>query len=371
MKPFSYYLSFLSLAAFFLAVPYAHSARIKDVATLQGIRDNQLQTMGLVVGLAGTGDQDLKMTNQAIQNMMREYGLNIQINDIKSKASAIVMITSTIGPFAKAGDRIDVTVAALGDAKSLQGGVLLQTPLYAANGEIYAVAQGPVSVGGFVGGDSGGASVQKNHPNVGIISGGAIVQNSIQSPIVANQSIDLKLYNPDFTTAVRTADAINRVFPASAQSVDASTVNVIVPQTFKGQTPNFLAALEAIDVRPDVAARVVINERTGTIVATESVRISPVAVSYGSLTIKVANSPQVSQPGALSGGQTAVTNQQQTDVTEQKGKFAVVPDPKVENPTIQDLADGLNKLGVTTRDMINIFHTLKASGALHAELKVE
>lgn len=346
------------------------AARVKDITQIQGIRQNQLQGVGLVVGLSGDGDQDLNMTNQALQNLIREYGLNISLQDIESENVALVMLTASIDAFAKEGDRIDVVVSAMGDAESLQGGVLTQAPLFGANGQVYAVAQGPVAVGGFIGGDQGGATVQKNHPTAGIISGGAIVERRISTPIVNEPTIDLKLFNPDFTTAVRIADAINRVFPATSQALDAKTVNVIVPPTFRGQTPNFIAAIGGIDAEPDVPARIVINERTGTIIATESVSISPVAISYGALTIKVSNQPQVSQPNAFGEGQTVIANQQQTEVEEQQGKFAIVPDPALERPTIRDLTDALNKLGVTTRDMIAIFQTLKQSGALHADLEI-
>lgn len=362
---------FFLLSVLALLPALAFAARIKDITQVQGVRQNQLQGMGLVTGLAGTGDQDLDMTNQALQNLIREYGLNIPLDDIEAENIALVTMTATIDAFAKEGDRIDVTVASFGDAESLQGGTLLQAPLFGANGKEYAVAQGPIAVGGFVGGDAGGAQVQKNHPTVGIISGGALVERRISTPMLNLSTIEFKLINPDFTSAVRVADAINRVYPASAQAYDAATVNVLVPTTFRGQVPNFIAAVGGIDTQPDVPARIVINERTGTIIATEAVSISPVAISYGALTIKVANQPVISQPNAFGQGQTVQANQQQTEVEEQTGKFAVVPDPSLKNPTIQELTDGLNQLGVTTRDMIAILQTLKDSGALHAELIVK
>jgi len=299
--------------------------------------------------------------------------VSLDLKDVdKAKNFAFVMVIARIGPFAKSGDSIDVTVSSIGNASSLQGGVLARSELRAGNGEIYAVAQGPVQVGGFVGGDLDGAAVQKNHPTTGIISGGAFVERPIDTKVVNLPVLDFKLKNPDFTTAVRIADAINRVYPASAQAIDPATVNVLVPRAFTGQTTNFIAAVGRIDAKPDVPARVVVNERTGTIVATDSVTLSPVAISYGSLIIKVVNDEQIIQPGVLAGpgAVTATEENQDVEVVEQMGRFQVIPTQK-EDPTIRDLADALNSLGVTTRDMINIFQTLQRSGALHADLLVE
>lgn len=380
MKPLFQKVYSFTLAALVLSIAFAHAARVKDITYIQGISDNYLQGYGLVTGLSGTGDKDLATTNQMLQNLQREYGVNVTLNDIESENVAVVLVSARIGPYAKPGDNLDVTVSTTGDAESLQGGVLSMTPLKAGNGKIYAVAQGPVSVGGFIGGEQGGSTVQKNHPTVGRISGGARVERPITTNVVNLPTLNLKLHNVDFTTAVRTADALNRVYPGSSQAVDGATINVMVPQTFRGQVPNFIAAFGGIEVRPDVPARIVINERNGTIVVTEAVSISPVAISYGALTIKVSNAENVSQPGAFSGGDTVATNDQATDVTEQQGGFvAVQPERDAIRagaapgtpPTVQDLANGLNKLGVTTRDMINILHTLEQSGALHADIIVE
>jgi flagellar P-ring protein FlgI len=367
----------LLFLAFSISIPLS-AARIKDITTIQGIRDNQLSGVGLVSGLSRDGDKNLTLTNQALSNLIREYGLNVSVADIKTKNMAIVTVTADIGGFAKEGDRIDVTVASVGDAKSLNGGVLLQTPLKAANGQVYAVAQGAIAVGGFIGGDEGGATIQKNHPTVGIISDGAIVEQPINTNIVNQGAIDLKLRNPDFTTAVRIADRINMIYPASSQAFDPSNVNVIVPEAFHGQTPNFIAAVSDIEVEPDVPARVVINERTGTIVATADVRISEVAISYGALVIQVQNQNDVSQPGgAFNQGTTQQVTNQNTKASEQErsGGFKPLPDygkdsagNPIKNPSVQQLADALNKMGVTTRDMIAILQTLKKSGALQAEL---
>ena len=352
------------------SVLFTQAARVKDITQVKGIRDNQLQGIGLVTGLAGTGDQDLEMTNQSLRNLLREYGLNFDIDDVESENTSLVMVTGTIDAFARQGDQIDVNVSSIGDAESLQGGTLAQTPLQAANGQTYAVAQGPIAVGGFIGGEQGDDFVQRNHPTSGILSDGAIVERNINTQVLHNNAVDFKLINPDFTTAVRMADAINQVYPASAQAIDAKTVNVRVPQTFSGQVPNFIAAVEGIDTDPDVSARIVINERTGTIIATENVSISPVAISYGGLTIEVAQQEEQAPNQPLAEANQPVQNEQ-VNVEEEQGKFAVVPDPTQENPSIQDLADGLNSLGVTTRDMVNILQTLKDSGALHAEIKIQ
>ena len=255
-----------------------------------------------------------------------------------------------------------------GDAKSLQGGVLLQAPLMGADGRVYAVAQGGLAVGGFLGGagGAGGATVQKNHPTVGLISNGASVEREIPTETVRDGAITFELFNPDFTSASRLADAINAAFPDAAAALDAASVAVQVPAAYLGREVTFLADLGTLEVRPDAIARVVINERTGTIVATAAVRVSQVAISHGALTVSIASALNVRQPNALAGGQTAVTPTTQTKVTESKGKFSVVD----EVPTIERLAGALNALGVTTREMMAIMQALKSAGALHADLVI-
>jgi len=264
---------------------------------------------------------------------------------------------------------MDVTVSSIGDAQTIQGGVLLQTPLLGADDVTYAVAQGSVAIGGFLGGSEGGggATVQKNHPTVGTISGGALVEREIEAQIVSNKQIELLLLNPDYASAARAAEAINEVFPHSAIAKDASTINICVPDDYTGYEVNFVASLGAIEVIPDNTARVVINERTGTIIATANVRISTVAVSHGSLTINIASSQSASQPNAFSGGKTAILRGTQTSANEQKGGFQVVD----ELPTIQDVAAALNALGLSTRDMMAIFQAMKTAGALQADLILE
>lgn len=344
----------------------ARAARIKDLVIVEGGRDNQLVGYGLVVGLAGKGDSKLSYTVQSIANALQRFGINIPANTIKSDNVAAVMITADIPAFAKPGARIDVTISSIGDAKTLQGGVLLQTPLIGADETVYAVAQGALAVGGFIGGEggAGGATVQKNHPTVGIISGGALVEREIPAQIVKNNTIELLLLNADYASAARMAEAINNVFPGTALAKNASAVNVAVPEDYRDYEVNYIASLGAIELIPDTVARVVINERTGTIIATESVRISTVAISHGSLTISIASNLNVSQPAPLSKGETTVTPSTETTTTEQKGKFKVVDD----FPTIQQVSSALNALGLTTRDMMSIFQSMKKAGALQAEL---
>lgn len=346
----------------------AWASRVKDLTQIEGGRDNQLVGYGLIVGLAGDGDSNSQTTLRSVANVLQRYGISVDPTQMKAKNAAAVMITADIGPYMKPGSRIDVTVASLGDAKTLQGGVLLQTPLMGADGRVYAVAQGPVAIGGFLGGAGGpgGATVQKNHPTVGSISNGAIVEREIPTHFYRDGMMALQLHNPDFTSASRLSSAVNAVWPGAAQPRDAATVEVRIPQSFQGREVAFLANLGQLEVNPDTQARIVINERTGTIVATNTVRISQVAISHGSLTITVTSNLGVSQPGALSQGQTTVVPSTQTSVNEVKGGFSILNEP----PSIERLAAALNALGVSTREMMAIFQTLKRSGALQAELVI-
>jgi flagellar P-ring protein FlgI len=352
----------------FLGCGSLMASRIKDVTNVEGARENQLIGYGLVVGLAGDGDSRLNYTVQSIANALKRFGITVDTDKVKSNNVAAVMVTADIGPFLHPGSKIDVLVSSMGDAASLQGGVLLQTPLMGADGKVYAVAQGPVAVGGFIGGagGAGGATVQKNHPTVGIISAGAIIERRIDTTIVRDDgSLNLELLNPDNATSVRIADAINTIFPSSSQANDAAGVNVRIPDNFKGQETNFLAIIGTIEVQPDTLARIIINERTGTIVATQPVRLSPVAVSHGSLVITIANNQAVSQPNAMSRtGNTATVNSTDTKVDEKHGSFIVLDN----YPTLERLTQALNALGVTTREMISILQTMKRAGALQAEL---
>lgn len=344
------------------------ASRIKDLALVEGGRDNQLVGYGLVVGLAGDGDSNAAATLRSVANVLQRYGITVNANDLKAKNVAAVMLTSEISAFLKPGARIDVNVASMGDAKSLQGGVLLQTPLLGADGRVYAVAQGPVAIGGFLGGagGAGGSTVQKNHPTVGNISSGAIVEREIPAAFVRDNVVRLLLHNPDFTSAARMAEAINARWSGAANPTDAATIAVQVPSDYRGRDVAFLADLGQLEAAPDTLARIVINERTGTIVATSTVRLSQVAIAHGSLTITVSSNVGVSQPNAFAGGQTTAVQSTQTAVNETKGGFQIINEP----PTIERLAAALNALGVSTREMMAIFQTLKRSGALQAELVI-
>jgi len=361
------FFSLLCVLAVLAGALPASAARIKDITLLEGGRDNQLVGYGLVVGLAGDGDSNSNGVLHVVQNILQRYGITVGLTDLKSKNVAAVMVTADIAAFLKSGARLDVTVSSIGDAKALQGGVLLQTPLMGADGRTYAVAQGPIAIGGFLGGEGGkgGATVQKNHPTVGAISNGAIVERAIPAQFVHDGMLRLLLANPDFNSAARMAEAIDARWPTSASAIDAATVQVRLPKDYRGRDVLFVADLGLLEVSPDTQARIVINERTGTIVATSTVHISEVAIAHGSLTITVTSNMGVSQPGAFSqGGTTQTVQSTQTSVNEVKGGFTILKEP----PTIERLAAALNAFGVSTRDMMAIFQALKRAGALQAEL---
>lgn len=372
-----------ALAFLLLLAQIGHAARIKDLTNVKGERDNQLHGIGLVVGLAGTGDGQIEQTERSVINFLKkEFDLEI-IRSNRSRNVAAVFVTADIGPYAKEGSRIDVMVSSAGDAASLQGGTLLQTRLFGADKQMYAVAQGPIAVGGFLGGNvDQGAALQINHPSNGVITNGAIVEREIPMDIMNRDgSVDLLINNPDATTAARIADAINQFYPASSLAMDLGTVNIRVPAIFQQQVTNFLASIGGLDVTPDVPARIVINERTGTIVATQNVRISKVAVSHGSITVAIEREQAVIQPGPLApeGAQTAVLDGQNVTVREKVGNFQIIDEdlsnipqdlkPQYENlPTLDRLTTALNAMGVTTREMTAILQAMKKAGALHAEL---
>jgi flagellar P-ring protein FlgI len=363
-------LAILTLAWFSFSAA-ADDVRVGDLVTVSGARDNQLNGFGLVVGLAGDGDKDPVYTQQTIANMLQRYGVNVQsiLTQISAKNVAVVIVTADIPAFAKPGSRIDVQVSSMGDAKSLQGGVLLQTPLLGADNKVYAVAQGPVAVGGFTvgNGGGGGASVTKNFPTAGTIIGGAIVEKEIATSIVCNNTVELLLRDPSFISASLMADAINDVFTNSARALDSMSVQVHMPEGMQDNLVDFIARLEDVEMTPDVPARVIINERTGTIVATANIHISSCAVACGDITINIASTPIVSQPGPFSqGGKPIVTSQTTTEVTENKTSMVTLP----ELPTVEKVATALNSLGVTPRDMMAIFQAMKQAGALQADLVV-
>ena len=362
-------LSYISLL--FITFLASDAARIKDLTDVRGSRSNQLRGYGIVTGLNGQGDSRIEYTELGILNALENFGIRADKAD-KSRNIAAVMVTANIGPFAKEGTRMDVTVSSIGNADSLQGGILLQTPLFGPDNKIaYAVAQGPVSVGGMSAGNAGGANVQVNHPTVGIVSNGGIVEVEIQSKVLHGTSIDFLLRSPDSATAVKMANAINNLFPATSLAKDSGLVNVEVPVQYRGQITNFIAAVGDIDVKPDVPARVIINERTGTIVATQNVRISPVAVSNSNITIFLNPTTGVSQPLPFSQGATTILEGENAELIEEIGRFETLDELDPDGTsTVNDLASALNKLGLTTREMTSILQSIKNAGALQAELVI-
>ncbi|MSR42727.1 MAG: flagellar basal body P-ring protein FlgI [Pedosphaera sp.] len=357
----------LSLASLLLAGAAAAQTagvRIKDLTFIHGARDNQLVGYGLVIGLNGEGDKDNSYSKQTIANMLQRYGVKVDPTTVSSKNVATVIVTADIPPFMKDGARIDVTVSSLGDAKALQGGILIQTPLLGADNKVYAVAQGAVSTGGFSAG-GGGASATKNHPTTGQIANGALVEKMIPVTLVRDNFVDVNLREPDFTVSARMSEAVNKKFPGSAQSVDGNTVRVAVPSVYQASPISFIAQIQAIEVVPDSVARIIINERTGTIVATARVRINSCAVSHGNIIVTIAETPETSQPLPLSQAGTTTTNPRtNVNVEEKKGSLVTFP----EMPTVEKVAQSLNALGVTPRDMMSIFLAMKQAGALQAEL---
>lgn len=352
-----------------LLVPCSlEAARIKDIASIEGARGNQLIGYGLVIGLNGTGDRDkVFFTRQTIEEMLSRFGLTTDVRDIKVKNVAAAMVTATLPSFTRVGQRIDVVVSSLGDAESLEGGMLLFTPLRGADGRAYAVAQGAVSIGGFnVGG--GAATRQKNHPTVGQIPSGATVEQEVPNNFQSKESWTVSLNNPDFTTATRLAEAVNRSFGESvAHPLNAGNVAISLPETYRANPVHFLATMERLEVVPDAVAKVVLDERTGTVVMGEDVRIATVAIAHGSLNIQIKEEPQVSQPEPFSEtGETVVVPRTEIDVIEEEARLLLVP----RAATIGELVKGLNAVGATPRDFIAIFQTLKAAGALHAVLEI-
>ena len=346
----------------------ANPARIKDIAYFMGSRPNALIGYGLVVGLNGTGDStNTLFTVNTLANILQNMGIIVDPTQVKTKNVGAVMVTAKLPAFSRVGGRIDIEASSIGDAKSLEGGTLLMTPLKGPDGKVYAVAQGPISTGGFAISGASGSSVQKNHPTVGFISGGATVEKEVPVHYAEVSSLDLVLKTPDFTTAGRTAAAIMRDIPGlNARAVDAATVKLEAPPGQHGDMVATITQIENLEVEPETAAKVVINERTGTIVIGENVRISPVAVAHGSLTVQITEKSAVSQPLPFSQGQTTVTPQTSIQVQEGKGSLAVVGG----GITIGQVIEGLNAIGATPRDLINILQSIKAAGAMQAELEL-
>ncbi len=345
----------------------ALGARIKDIAQVQGMRINQLVGYGLVVGLNGSGDgTQAKFTLQSIANMMERMGINVDPNQIKVKNAAGVMVTANLPTFIKPGQRIDCVVSSIGDAKSLQGGTLLMTPLKGPDGKIYAIAQGPVSIGGFAAGGAGGG-VQKNHPTAGRIPNGAVVERVVEADLANRTSVTYSLQYPDITTVARMAEAINDLVGQDiATPIDPETVRIEIPPEYQDNVVSFLSRIEGIEVTTDARSKVVLDERTGTVVMGEGVRIKTVAISHGNLSIQIRETPQVSQPAPFGQGQTVVTPGTEVKAKEEKARLMVIQ----PGPTIGELVRALNAVGVTPRDLIAILQSIKAAGALEAELEV-
>ena len=357
-------------AALAVALPQpAAASRIKDIASFEGVRDNQLVGYGLVVGLNGTGDDldDSVFTRESLIGMLDRLGVSARDEDLDTENVAAVMVTAALPPFARQGTTIDVSISALGTAESLLGGTLLVTPMLGADGEVYAVAQGPIAIGGFSA-QGQGQSVTKGVPTSGRIANGAIIERELGFQMAAMQTVKISLRNPDLTTARRIADAINRFLnQPAAQPLDPGTVRLLVPETYRNNAVALLTDIEQLPVDPDQIARVVIDEQSGIIVMGENVRISTVAIAQGNLTIRITETPQVSQPAPFSNtGETTTVPRTSIDVDEESGnRLAVLP----AGISLQELVNSLNALGVGPRDMISILQSIKAAGALQADIE--
>lgn len=359
---------FLLVCGALVLCSQAHAARLKDLADIEGVRGNQLYGYGLVIGLNGTGDsQQVDFTTKSMSNMLEKMGIRSDSTKIRVKNVAAVMVTATLPPFIRPGSRIDITLSSIGDSKSLQGGVLVFTPLRGADGNVYGLAQGPVVVGGFSVG-SGGDSAQKNHPTVGMISNGAVIERSIPFDLFQAHRVRIVLKQPDFTTMTHVVRRINDHFGRPlAVAVDSASVEVAIADDLARDPVGLLARIEQLDVVPDIEAKVVVNERTGTIIMGENVSLSTVALAHGNLSISIRSETQVSQPQALAQqGQTQVVNNTDVQVGEEDRALTVIKG----RVTLGEVVAALNSLGATPRDLISIFQALKRAGALQAELVV-
>ncbi|MBI5057030.1 MAG: flagellar basal body P-ring protein FlgI [Nitrospirae bacterium] len=362
----------LCLITLFLVTRYpslvtvVNADRIKDIASFEGVRDNQMIGYGIIIGLDGSGDKGLTAA-QGIVNMLNRMGLSINARDLQSKNIAAVVITATLPPFAKPGIKVDALVSTIGDAKSIQGGTLLLAPMKGPDGKVYALAQGPVSIGGFAASGEG-ATAQKNHPTAGKIPEGVIIEKEPPFNLGDGNNIRLFLHKADFTTADAVSKKINNVLNGNyAVAVDSSAIKLSVPPDFKSNVVGLITKVETLDVKIDMPAKVIINERTGTIVMGDNVKISPVAIAHGSLTIEIKETPQVSQPLPFAPDQAATVTVPRTDIAVKEQKGSLI---EVSGVTLGEIVRALNALGVTPRDLISILQALKASGALKAELEI-
>lgn len=353
---------------FFDCLP-ASAARIKDIASLKGVRTNQLIGYGLVVGLNGTGDgTGTQFTSQTLVNMMERLGIHTDSDEVKVDNVAAVMVTADLPPFAREGSKLDVLVSSIGDAESLQGGTLIMTSLKGADNNIYAIAQGPLIVGGYTSSGASGSESTKNHPTVARIPNGASIEREIAFNFNDLEDLTIALNEPDFTTAQRISKAINRDFNKEiAMPVDSGTVKVSVPLIYKSDMVGMVASLEQIDIEPDAEAKIILSERTGTVIMGNNVRISSIAIAHGNLSVQIKESSDVSQPPALSQGTTVVTPQTEVSVQEEsEGIILLEP----EGASLGGVVKALNAIGVSPRDLITVLQAIKASGALQAELEI-
>jgi len=361
------YSAFFGLLALLVA-PVGAATRLKELVSLEGVRDNQLIGYGLVVGLAGTGDRKQTLFSaQSLTNLLQQMGVSVPSTAITVRNTAAVMVTATLPGFAQEGVHIDATAAAIGDAANLQGGLLILTSLRGVDGQVYAVAQGPVVTGGFSSGRSGNTQTV-NHPTVGRVPSGAIVERGAPSQTPSGR-LKLQLRQPDFTTAVRVSDIVNKKFPAAAplaKPENSALISITVPPEYTSRVTEFVADIEALEVDVDRPARVIVNERTGTIVMGKEVRVSPVAIMHGNLTVEIQTILQVSQPAPFGQGTTEVVPQQTTTTGEEKARNLVLK----EGATVEQLVQALSSIGSTPRDIIAILQSLRAAGALEADLEV-
>ncbi|MDR0826921.1 MAG: flagellar basal body P-ring protein FlgI [Desulfovibrio sp.] len=358
--------AFIILLSITLLPLEAGAVRIKDIATFSGVRDNQLTGYGLVVGLSGTGDKkDSAFTMRSMVNMLEKMGVRVDMKQMKPKNVAAVMVTARMPVSSKPGTRLDVTVSSLGDSTSLLGGVLIQVPLKGIDGKVYALAQGPLTVGGFsVSGSQ--AQAQKNVTTVAQVPGGGIIERAVPFEFNSQQSLTLNMNNPDFSTTNQVVERINKALGGDfARPIDLSSIALEIPADFKGNMVPLMASLENIEVTPDNAAKVVVDEKTGTIILGRDVRISRVAVAHGNLHVTVQENQEVSQPGPFSSGNTVVTPSTDLSSREDLRNLNIL-----EGATLQELVDALNSVGATPRDLISILRSMKSAGALHAHLEV-
>ena len=359
---------FIGSLLWMFTLPLVNAAsRIKEIATLQGVRDNQLTGIGVVVGLNGTGDRSQTIfSTQALTNMLERYGVTVNPNQIRVKNIAVVTVTATLPPSIRQGSKIDVTVSSFGDAQSIQGGELIQTPLYAADNMVYVVAQGRVVLGGFSGG-SGGNRVQSNHPTGGRIPNGGIVEREVAVDLSGKSQLEFALHQNDFTTASRAVHAINASAAAEiARAVDGSTIVINVPANYSTHIVDFIALIENASMEVDGPARVVINEKTGTIIFGQDVQIAPVSIIHGNLSLQVGTVLNVSQPEALSKGETTVVPNTVVSVQEEKGRTATLHN----GASVEEVVKALGAIGAGPRDIIAILQAIKAQGALIADLEI-